>query len=63
MTHHVEEIPGGFTHALLLRRGSVVASGTLAAVLTDDNLSATFGMPITVVREDDRWHARRRRPA
>jgi iron complex transport system ATP-binding protein len=59
VTHHVEEIPEGFTHGLLLRAGGVVASGPLAGVLTDENLSAAFGMPITVHREAGRWFARR----
>ena len=40
VTHHVEEIPPGFTHALLLRDGAVVADGLLDDVLTDENLSA-----------------------
>src|SRR5690606_40394198 len=41
-THHVEEIPVGFTHVLLLRQGSVVAQGPLEAVLTPQHLSETF---------------------
>lgn len=60
VSHHVEEIPPGFTHALLLRKGGVVASGLLDQVLTEQNLSATFGMPLTVVHADGRWAARRR---
>ena len=59
VTHHVEEIPEGFTHALLLRSGRVVSSGSLAEVLTDANLTETFGLPIMVVNEAGRWHARR----
>ena len=43
VTHHVEEIPPGFTHALLLRDGRAVAQGLLDDVVTADNLSATFG--------------------
>jgi iron complex transport system ATP-binding protein len=60
VSHHVEEIPPGFSHALLLRRGAVVASGLLDHVLTEQNLSATFGMPLVLTHEDDRWAARRR---
>ena len=60
VSHHVEEIPPGFTHALLLRQGSVVAAGLLDQTLTEQNLSATFGMPLTVVHSDGRWAARRR---
>ena len=48
VSHHVEEIPPGFTHALLLREGAVVAAGPLDHVLTEDNLSATFGMPLVL---------------
>ncbi|WP_229399488.1 ABC transporter ATP-binding protein [Micromonospora okii] len=58
VTHHVEEIPPGFTHALLLRGGGVVAQGLLGATLTADNLSKTFGVPLTIDRVGDRWAAR-----
>ncbi|CAN5334828.1 ABC transporter ATP-binding protein [soil metagenome] len=58
VTHHVEEIPPGFTHALLLREGAAVASGLLDQVLTAANLSATFGMPLALERTADRWTAR-----
>ncbi|MFC8846325.1 MULTISPECIES: ABC transporter ATP-binding protein [unclassified Micromonospora] len=58
VTHHVEEIPPGFTHALLLREGAVVAQGLLGDALTADNLSKTFGLPLTVERYGDRWTAR-----
>lgn len=60
VSHHVEEIPPGFTHALLLRRGAVVAAGPLEEVVTESNLSATFGMPLVLSHEDGRWSARRR---
>jgi iron complex transport system ATP-binding protein len=59
VTHHVEEIPSGFTHALLLRGGRAVASGPIADVVTDANLTETFGMPISVVHDSGRWYARR----
>jgi iron complex transport system ATP-binding protein len=60
VSHHVEEIPPGFTHALLLRAGSVVAAGPLEQVLTEEIVSATFGMHLTLRHEDGRWSARRR---
>ncbi|GAA1158456.1 ABC transporter ATP-binding protein [Nocardioides aquiterrae] len=60
VSHHVEEIPPGFTHALLLRAGRVVASGALEDVITETNLAATFGMPLVLSHEDGRWSARRR---
>jgi iron complex transport system ATP-binding protein len=58
VTHHVEEIPAGFTHALLLRDGGVVAQGLLTDVLTSANLSATFGLPLVLERSGDRYFAR-----
>ncbi|MDP3894243.1 ABC transporter ATP-binding protein [Nocardioides sp.] len=60
VSHHVEEIPPGFTHALLLRAGAVVASGPLEQVITEPVLSRTFGMPLLLSHQDDRWSARRR---
>ncbi len=60
VSHHVEEIPPGFSHALMLRQGAVVAAGLLDRVMTEENLSATFGMPLLLSRADDRWAARRR---
>ncbi len=60
VSHHVEEIPPGFTHALLLRRGRVVRAGFIEHVITDAGLSETFGLPLTVSHEDGRWAARRR---
>ena len=60
VSHHVEEIPPGFTHAMLLREGKVVAAGPLEHVLTEEIVSTTFGMPMTLRHEDGRWAARRR---
>lgn len=60
VSHHVEEIPPGFTHALLLRHGRVVAAGPVAEVITEANLAATFGMPMVLAHVDGRWSARRR---
>ncbi|WP_243795540.1 ABC transporter ATP-binding protein [Saccharopolyspora gloriosae] len=60
VTHHVEEIPPGFTHALLLREGATVAQGLLADVLTEDNLSKTFDQDLELQRSGDRYFARRR---
>ncbi|MEU4408301.1 ABC transporter ATP-binding protein [Streptosporangium sp. NPDC023963] len=59
VTHHVEEVPSGFTHALLLRHGSVVAQGPIDQVMTAENLSRTFSVPLTLDRgRDGRWYAR-----
>lgn len=57
VTHHVEEVPPGFTHALLMRQGGVVAAGPLEATLTEDNLSAAFGLPLRVTVTDGRYTA------
>lgn len=60
VSHHVEEIPPGFTHALLLREGRAVAAGPIDEVITEPLLSSTFRMPLTLTREDGRFAARRR---
>ena len=61
VTHHVEEIPEGITHALLLDGGRVVAAGPIGETLTDENLSRAFSMALTVGHQDGRWFARSRR--
>ncbi len=58
VTHHVEEIPLGFTHVLLLRDGAVVAHGPLVDTLTATNLTETFGIPITLTQDGGRFAAR-----
>jgi iron complex transport system ATP-binding protein len=58
VTHHLEEIPPGFTHLLLLRRGSTVAQGPIEETLTAANLSACFGLPLRVEHSDGRWTSR-----
>ena len=60
VSHHVEEIPPGFTHALLLREGRVVAAGPVEEVVTAESLGATFGMPLVLRHEAGRFSARRR---
>jgi iron complex transport system ATP-binding protein len=61
VTHHVEEIPLGFSHCMLLSEGRVVAAGLLPDVLTAENLSAAFGQSIAVDVIDGRYFARRAR--
>jgi iron complex transport system ATP-binding protein len=61
VTHHVEEIPQGFSHCLLLSEGKVVASGLLTDVLTSENLSTAFGQSIALDVIDGRYFARRTR--
>jgi iron complex transport system ATP-binding protein len=58
VTHHVEEIPVGFTHVLLLRDGAAVAAGPLESTLTAENLTATFGAPISLTADAGRYAAR-----
>ncbi len=59
VSHHVEEIPPGFTHVMLLRGGELVAAGPLTETLTDQSLSATFGLPLRLSVSDGRYTARR----
>lgn len=58
VTHHVEEVPPGFTHALLLRDASLVQAGPLEEVLTAGHLSDTFGIRLELGRSSDRWWSR-----
>ncbi len=58
VTHHVEEIPLGITHALLMRDGAIVAQGKVGDVLTPQHLSTTFGLPLAVHEEAGRYYAR-----
>jgi iron complex transport system ATP-binding protein len=60
VTHHVEEIPPGCSHAMLLREGRVVAQGLLDDVMTSENLSATFGQPLELHSRRGRFTAFRR---
>ena len=58
VTHHVEEIPPGVTHALVLRRGRVVSAGPVETALTSQTLGEAFGLPLVLERRDQRWSAR-----
>lgn len=61
ITHHVEEIPNGFTHAMLLDEGTVVAQGLIDDVLTSENLTKAFHQQISIDKIDGRYFARRTR--
>ncbi|MFE2969618.1 ABC transporter ATP-binding protein [Streptomyces sp. NPDC059340] len=63
VTHHLEELPPGTTHALLLREGRELARGPVEAVLTGDQVGKCFDLPLTLERRDGRWSVRIRRPA
>jgi iron complex transport system ATP-binding protein len=58
VTHHVEEIPRGFTHALLLKKGRIVAAGKVDDIVTAKNLSDTFGLPLELTSKKGRFAAR-----
>ena len=56
--HRLEDIPPGFTHALLVRDGRVLAAGPIDSALTDAALSTCFAMPLRVDRIGERWSTR-----
>ena len=58
ITHHVEEIPPGFTHALVLKDGRAVAQGPIDEVVTSETLSAAFGLALTIESRAGRFTAR-----
>lgn len=58
VTHHVEEIPPGFTHALLMKNGAITAAGPIDEVLNPANLSLTFGLELSLEKSNDRYVAR-----
>ena len=57
VTHHVEEIPAAFSHVLLMRGGKVVDAGPMADTLTQESLSATFGMNLKLESRSGRFFA------
>jgi iron complex transport system ATP-binding protein len=57
VTHHVEEIPVGYSHVLLLRDGRTVAAGPIGDTLTDETLSAAFGMSLQLQARRGRFFA------
>lgn len=58
VTHHIEEIPAGTTHALILKNGQIAVSGPIGDVITSEHISAIFEIPIQVSREGERFFAR-----
>jgi iron complex transport system ATP-binding protein len=57
VTHHPEELPPGISHIMLLRDGRIVTAGLARDVMTAQNLSATFGLPLSIERRNGRWIA------
>jgi len=58
VTHHIEEIPTGTTHALLLSKGRSIAQGNIESVVTSENLTTAYGLPISVTSDHGRFFAR-----
>lgn len=63
VTHHLEEIPPGITHALLLAEGKVIASGPIDEVLTDANMTRCYGIPLAITSVNQRWLATAQPPS
>ena len=57
ITHHIEEIPAGSTHALLLKNGEAISQGQIASVITAENLSSAYDMAINVSVLNNRYSA------
>jgi iron complex transport system ATP-binding protein len=53
VTHHVDEVPDGITHALLLRDGRPVTQGPIDESLTAEALSDCFAMDLALERRPD----------
>jgi iron complex transport system ATP-binding protein len=58
VTHHIEEIPVGTTHALLLKDGAIAVSGPVQHVVTSEHISAVFGVEVNVAFDGSRFYAR-----
>ncbi|MFD4575888.1 ABC transporter ATP-binding protein [Streptomyces sp. NPDC058417] len=64
VTHHLEELPAGTTHALLLRDGRALARGPVGEVLTGALVGRCFGLPLALERNGGgRWNVRIERAA
>lgn len=60
VTHHLEEIPEGCTHALVLRNGDAIAQGPIEQTLNDAVLSTCFNVDLRVTHDGGRFAARLR---
>jgi len=58
VTHHLEEIPAGFTHALVLNQGKIIACGPINQTLTTEKLSEAYGLPLEVAFQGGRFAVR-----
>lgn len=57
VTHHVNEIPRGITHALLLRQGRILRSGPIDQMMTAPLLADCFGLDLHLERRVDGRYA------
>ncbi len=57
VTHHLEEIPEGFTHAMILQDGKIMARGEIRSTLTSESISEAFRFPLTLSFENGRYSA------
>jgi len=57
VTHHIHEIPPEITRVVLLKQGRVVADGAKERILTRENLSELFEVPVKVLRSDGYYQA------
>ncbi|MFE3226409.1 ABC transporter ATP-binding protein [Nocardia sp. NPDC059228] len=62
VTHHLEELPPGTSHAMLLRNGHTVAAGPVGEVITTAHISACFDHPVRILRDEGRWSVRPAQP-
>lgn len=53
VTHHLDEVPPGMTHVLMLRDGEVVTQGEIDGCLTAESLSECFRLPLHLERRGD----------
>ena len=60
VTHHIEEIPTGTTHAMVLKDGQIAISGPISDVITSEHMSALFDLPMEVTFDGYRFSARAR---
>ena len=57
VTHHIEEIPGGTTHALLLKNAQIFAAGPILETLTEANIKEVFGVDVRISFDGVRFFA------
>lgn len=63
VTHHVEEIPPNFTHALLLSQGRISSAGSIEDIIKSEPMSDAFGVRLAVEKAEDRWYAHGWKPS